>query len=545
MAPVKQLKKAARASKGLFLGLDLSTQALKALVIDGRNRVCGEALVSFDRDLPEFKTRGGVRRSADGLTVTAPTIMWVAAMDLLMERLKSSGIPLGNIVAVSGSGQQHGSVWFRRGAAAILGALDPARTLRAQLQDAFSVKDSPVWMDSSTSRECRLRDKALGGPEAVATLTGSRSYERFTGNQIARIARLHPGQYRLTEHIALVSSFACSLLSGAYAPIDTGDGAGMNLMDIRTLKWSQRALDCTAADLGRRLPPLVEAHRPAGMIAPYYAARYGFSPATVVITFSGDNPNSLAAFGLDRAGAMAISLGTSDTVFGALAQPKPSASEGHIFGNPIAPNCYMALICYKNGSLTRERVRDEWAGGSWPAFNRLLAQTGPGNGGCIGFYFHEPEITPPVLKPGVYLFDATGKRAEHFTPGQHVRAVVEGQFLSMRLHCGNIGLKPTRIIATGGASVNKHILQVMADVFGRQVFTISQQNSAALGAALRARHGYDCLRAGRFVPFKESASGALSPRLQASPRKIYGRIYAAMLARYRRLEHVVSGSRPD
>ena len=238
---------------------------------------------------------------------------------------------------------------------------------------------------------------------------------------------------------------------------------------------------------------------------------------------------------------MAISLGTSDTVFGALARPKPSASEGHIFGNPVAPKCYMALICYKNGSLTRERVRDEWAGGSWPEFNRLLAQTPPGNGGRIGFYFHEPEITPPVMKPGVHLFDPRGKRADNFTPGQHVRAVVEGQFLSMRLHCGNIGLKPGKIIATGGASVNKPILQVMADVFGRQVFTIAQQNSAALGAALRARHGYDCLRAGRFVPFKESASGALSPRLQTSPRTKYHRVYTAMLARYRRLEHAVAG----
>ena len=52
---------------------------------------------------------------------------------------------------------------------------------------------------------------------------------------------------------------------------------------------------------------------------------------------SGDNPCSLAGMRLQRAGNIAISLGTSDTLFGSLAKPKPSASEGHIFANPVKP----------------------------------------------------------------------------------------------------------------------------------------------------------------------------------------------------------------
>ena len=539
---MRQLKKLAPGKRGeLFLGLDLSTQALKAIIIDAAGRTRFEMAVNFDRDLPGFKTTGGVHRHADGLTVTAPALMWVAALDMLFKRLKSQGKCLERIAAISGSGQQHGSVYLRRGTAAVLNALDPEKNLSAQLAKAFSVEDSPVWMDASTAKECRKRDAALGGPQAAARLTGSRSYERFTGNQIAKIAEKFPKKYAATEQIALVSSFLASLLIGSYAPIDTADGSGMNLMNIFTKKWDKRALDCTGGGLAEKLGPLVAAHKPVGRINKYFTARYGFSPATVIIAFSGDNPNSLAALGLDRPGAIAVSLGTSDTIFGALSNPNPSATEGHIFANPIDPKGYMALVCWKNGSLTREFIRDSYARGAWPVFNRLLTKSPPGNGGLLGFYFKEPEITPPVLKPGIHLFDKNNNKAAMFALEQHVRAVLESQFLSMRLHSGNIGLKPKMIIATGGASVNIAVLRIMADVFGRNVYTIEKQNSAALGAALRALHGWKCLRAGKFIPFKAAVTFAEKPELKARPDPTRRGIYTALLPRYRKLENLVAG----
>lgn len=552
---MKQLKKHVPGKRGeLFLGLDLSTQALKAIIIDSAGRVCLATIVNFDRDLPEFKTKGGVHQHANGLTVTSPARMWTAALDLLLEGLRSKKIPLAKIAAISGSGQQHGSVYLRRGTSAILNSLDPEKSLQTQLAKAFSVENSPIWMDSSTAKECRNRDAVLGGPEAVAKLTGSRSYERFTGNQIAKIAEKFPGKYAATEQIALVSSFLASLLIGGYAPIDTSDGSGMNLMNIFTKRWERKALDCTGPGapkpgkggngLSEKLGPLVASHKPIGRISNYFTARYGFSPATVIIAFSGDNPNSLAAFGLDRPGAIAISLGTSDTIFGALSDPKPSATEGHIFCNPINPEGYMALVCWKNGSLTREFIRDSYARGSWPVFNRLLNKTPPGNGGLLGFYFKEPEITPPMLKPGIHLFDPAGNPVRKFAPEQNIRAVLESQFLSMRLHCGNIGLQPKTILATGGASVNRGILKIIADVFGHNVFTIEQQNSAALGAARRALHGWKCLHARHFIPFNEVFDLLKKPEKKAEPNPKNHRLYTALLPRYRRLENIV-GNRSE
>ncbi|MFH1477690.1 MAG: xylulokinase [Verrucomicrobiota bacterium] len=519
----------------LFLGLDFSTQGLKATLIDMAGQVLAEPVVSFDTDLPEFKTEGGVHRHVDALTVTAPPLMWVAALDLLLARMQKQNLPLARVAAISGSGQQHGSVYLRRGARTRLQALDIRRTLRDQFRDMFSINAAPVWMDSSTAGQCRERDTALGGAQAVAKLTGSRSYERFTGNQIAKIYRQDPDAYALTDHIALVSSFTASLLIGDYAPIEPGDGAGMNLMNIRTRRWSPAALRCTAPDLEKRLGPIVPSHKVIGRLSRYFVQRYGFAPQTQVIAFSGDNPNSLAALGLARSGDIAISLGTSDTVFGALAAPKPSAAEGHIFGNPINPHGYMALICYKNGSLTREAVRDEFAQGSWKKFGTALARTPAGNGGRIGFYFKEPEITPTVLKPGIYRF-GPDERPGWWTPEQNVRAVVEGQYLSMRLHANNIGLVPQKIIATGGASVNKSLLQIMADVFGTKVYVSGQPNSASLGAAYRAWHGWHCARARKFVPFQKAVKAALFFTPAAAPDRSRHHIYTAMLPHYARLE---------
>jgi len=523
-------------AQGLFLGLDCSTQALKATVIDPELRVVCEDGVSFDNDLPEFGTQGGVHRHADGLTVTSPPLMWVAALDLLLGRMKGRGRPLADVAAVSGGGQQHGSVWLKSGARTAFRHLVPDTPMRDQLSGVFALDESPVWLDSSTDLQCREREEALGGAQAVAELTGSRAYPRFTGNQIAKVYGSAPSVYDSTERIALVSSFMASLLVGDYAPIDAADGSGMNLMDIRRRVWAPPALACTAPDLDERLGRIVPSYAIVGRLHASQCERFGFSAECAVIAFSGDNPNSLVGLGGPREGEVAISLGTSDTAFGSLAEPRPRADEGHIFVNPMEPDAYMALICYKNGSLTREFVRDEFAGGSWDGFSAALERTRPGNGGMIGFYIREPEITPPIRATGVTRFDAGGTSVSAFPPGADVRAVVEGQMLSMRLHASNIGLTPSSILATGGASTNAAILRIMADVFGVPVCTSDRAGSAALGAAYRALHGRACGKHGAFLPFAEALADASRPEVRTRPDMAAFEAYSAMLPRYTELE---------
>lgn len=529
------------AADNLFLGLDCSTQSLKAVVVDGKLRVIAEAAVGFDTELPEFKTEGGAHRQPDGLTVTCPAIMWVAALERVLQKLKDAGCPLQRIAAVSASGQQHGSVWLKKEARRTLRTLNAKKTLREQLGNAFSMAESPIWMDTSTSRQCAEREQALGGAQAVADLTGSRACERFTGNQIARIFQTRPEVYRDTDRIALVSSFMACLLVGDHASIDAADGSGMNLMNLRTKVWDPAALECTAPDLAAKLGPVMPSHAVFGKIHAWYAARFGVNENCLVVACSGDNPCSLAGLRLERAGDIAISLGTSDTLFGSLAEPRPSATEGHIFANPVAPSDYMAMICIKNGSLTREHIRDQTCGGSWQTFADMLDRTPAGNNGQIGFYIKEPETTPPILKTGILRFGPDDQPVKQFAPEADVRALIEGQFLSMRMHGAHIGLKPAHILATGGASANASIVRVMANVFGVPVSVGEQPNSAALGAAYRAMHGRECAFRGTFVPFKEVMKGAPAFRTAAQPEKKAHAVYSGMIERYGRLERILTG----
>jgi xylulokinase len=520
----------------LFLGFDSSTQGLKVIAIDAECRTAYERAINFDSDLPEFETQGGVHHGDDGLTVTSPPKMWVAALDLLLQQMKDDSFEFARVVAVSGSGQQHGSVYLKRDARAQLQGLRAGSPLRDQLSDLFTVEESPIWMDSSTAEQCRSLEEKLGGAQAVAELTGSRAYERFTGNQIAKISQVQQNAYDATERIALVSSFIASVLSGDYAPIDASDGSGMNLMDVRAKTWSSAALDATAPGLEEKLGDIVASHVVVGKIHQYFCDTWGFAADCDVVAFSGDNPCSLAGLRLQRPGDVAISLGTSDTVFGSLSEPAPSATEGHVFANPVDPEGYMAMVCYKNGSLTREDVRDMFGGGTWKSCAEAVGRTPVGNNGRIAFYVKEPEITPPIMKTGTYRFDEGGTELDAFPPDADPRAVIEGQFLSMRLHGANIGLRPASILATGGASGDMSLIRIMSDVFGVPVYTGESPSSAALGAAYRALHGWKCAQAGSFVPFADVLTSAPSFKLTAKPDPEAHATYSGMLGRYAELE---------
>nr|XP_020481116.1 xylulose kinase isoform X1 [Monopterus albus] len=519
----------------LYLGLDFSTQQLKVAAVDEHLNVCHHDSVHFDSELPEFRTQGGVHIHADGLTVTAPVLMWVKALDLLLYKMKRVGFDFSRVRALSGSGQQHGSVYWRKGASQTLNQLIPDQKLHRLLRDSFSVCDAPVWMDSSSGPQCLHLEAAAGGALRLAELTGSRAYERFTGNQIAKLRQSRPQAYKDTERISLVSSFAASLFLGDYAAIDYSDGSGMNLLDIRTKTWSQILLDATAPGLGRLLGAPLPSTSVLGPISSYFVHRYSFSESCRVVAFTGDNPASLAGMSL-QPGDVAMSLGTSDTVFLWIQQPRP-ALEGHIFCNPVDQDMYMALLCFKNGSLTRERIRNECAEGSWEVFSTALRETPLGNNGSIGFYFDNLEITPSAA--GVHRFDGDDNKVSWLSPQVEVRALVEGQFLSRRVHAERLGyciVPGTRVLATGGASSNHAVLQVLSDVFNAPVYTIDMSDSTCLGAAYRALHG---LGAESGVSFFDVVKNTPEPHLMATPHPAAQQVYDQMLKRYTRLEEIV------
>lgn len=119
--------------------------------------------------------------------------------------------------------------------------------------------------------------------------------------------------------------------------------------------------------------------------------------------------------------------------------------------------------------------------------------------GTIGFHYDNAEITPHVPNSVEAFFDADDAAVDALSPAEEARAVIEARFISMRVHAEFIGLKMDRIYATGGASQNTDITQVISDVFGCDVYTMASPGGAPLGAAYRALHATKCDEAGEYV----------------------------------------------
>ena len=229
-----------------FLGIDSSTQSMTGLVIDcDREAIVAEESVLFDEHFGDrYGVENGVLELGPG-EVHAPPLMWVEALDLLLDRLRSS-CDLASISAVSGCGQQHGTVYLNATAASALAQLDSGETPAQALSGIFSRPTAPVWMDSSTASQCREIEAGVGGRNRLLELTGNAAFERFSGPQIRKFHQTDPEGYETTATVCLVSSFIASLLAGRLVGVDPGDGSGTNLMEIRTRRWSAEAMTATA-----------------------------------------------------------------------------------------------------------------------------------------------------------------------------------------------------------------------------------------------------------------------------------------------------------
>lgn len=185
--------------------------------------------------------------------------------------------------------------------------------------------------------------------------------------------------------------------------------------------------------------------------------------------------------------------------------------------HPTTAGLYMFMLCYKNGSLAREHVRDvlnkhsDAEANSWDLFNKTALEAPPLNQHKgsdpmkIGLYFPRPEIVPNV-PAGEWHYDYIPENHDlHTSPKasseeqaakSDARAIVESQFLSLRLRSsrlvhkqGDLPPQPRRVYLVGGGSVNPAIAQLAGEVLGgaEGVFRLDiGGNACALGSAYKA-----------------------------------------------------------
>ncbi|KAJ2453356.1 hypothetical protein EV183_002311 [Coemansia sp. RSA 2336] len=295
-----------------------------------------------------------------------------------------------------------------------------------------------------------------------------------------------------------------------------------------------------------------------------------------IVAFTGDNPSAFAGFEslFATAGhsAAVISLGTSDTVLFSLSTYPYAATDalkfqhpdGHVLQHPTKPNEYVAMLCYKNGSLARDWVRERSLGASssWDDFSSA-ASIQPMAPNAFGFYYLATEILPHAK--GVFRFEkcpegdivcpsgATYTQVEAFsaTSGNDARAIIESQFMSMcvdyrRKEAGAL----TGVAITGGASRNQAIQQAIADILGVPVFAAGIQTDSgvdkqalampAYGGAIRALNQLDL--AADDSSSKPKADSAVSYVLErmCCPNRNNHAVYAQALADFEFLRDFAS-----
>ena len=572
-----------------YLGLDLSTQSVTCVFLSSspndKNVILHTDSLNFDKDLPSYETTNGMH--IKGSTVTSPVMMWLEGLDRLLKRQDPE--LMSQVIAISGSAQQHGSVYLAPKIQEVFQSLqttnnnndqrkfehveqDSSSPLLSLLpleeiyKDCFTIYDSPIWADSSTTEECLALENSIGGAQEMASLTGSRSYCRFTGVQYLKKATQCPELWQQTKYVGLVSSFLSSLLVSKVVGCDYSDASGMNLMNLRSKEWDHRILEyidninqTTASKDDKETTEtntllqskLASSPIPPwsviGTISTYFHERYNINVDAKVICCSGDNPCSLVGMGLrtcsgpssqsnddDTSSAqnltndgtttktsktdIVVSLGTSDTLLGLTADPQPKLT-GNIMCSPVKDQEYFVMLVYKNGAVAREALRNEFCAGDWDTFSQCLTETSAGNQGKLGCYLKLEEITPPINKTGYFRSNLNSLKSEdddtqmekgtqasgmklkvdehsdfsrntEWTAAEEIRACVEGRFLSMKARSKELGIDVKnigRILATGGASNNRAMMQVLSDIFNAPVFISTTSDSAAVGAALRAK----------------------------------------------------------
>lgn len=190
-----------------------------------------------------------------------------------------------------------------------------------------------------------------------------------------------------------------------------------------------------------------------------------------------------------------------------------------MFNHPTTKGLYMFMLCYCNGALAREKVRDDInkaLGASstdpWETFNKTALSTPPlgkkaaSDPAKLGIYFPIPEIVPNA-RAGTWRYEKStaGTLTEAPVgkgwniPSDDARAILESQALSMRMRSlplltpdpkiNDNKQQPRRVYVVGGASRNHAIAEVIGEVLGgvEGVYRLDVgSNACALGAAYYA-----------------------------------------------------------
>lgn len=442
----------------LFLGIDTSTTATKALLMDASGRVLSVGSTPHPLSTPQ-----PLWSEQD------PSDWWDATAASIRQALAEAGASGDDVASVGLTGQMHGLVLLDREGAVLRPAM--------------------LWNDGRAQAECDTIRQRLGGLAALVAETGNDAFAGFSAPKLLWVRAHQPDVYARIAQVLLPKDYVRYQLTGAYATDRAGAG-GTLLLDLASRDWSTSVLDAldVPADW---LPPTYEGPQTTGAVSAAAAATTGLRAGTPVVGGGGDQAATAVGVGAVRPGVWALSLGTSGVVFAPTDAPH-TAPEGRAHAFPHAvPGVWhlMGVMLSAAGSL--RWYRDTFA----PAhdYDALLAEAAgvsPGADGLTFLPYLSGERTPHAnpLAQGGFL----GLTLRHGR-GHATRAVLEGVAFGLR---DNLELlrqsgvaAPDDVRVAGGGAVSPLWRQILADALGVPLSPVQTPEAAAFGTALLAGVG--------------------------------------------------------
>src|SRR5262245_17675687 len=300
----------------MYLGLDLGTSGVKALLIDGVQWIVGSATADLD-----------VSRPRPGWSEQDPA-SWIRAAEEAVAALKAAyPHQLAAVRGIGLSGQMHG--------ATLLDAGD--QVLRPCI----------LWNDTRSFVEAA----GLDADPRFRAITGNIVFPGFTAPKLAWVKNAEPDIFARVRRVLLPKDYLRLWLTGEHIS-EMSDSAGTAWLDVAHRRWSRKLLAVTDLDESH-MPKLVEGTAPAGTLRADLGGGWGMRPGVTVAGGAGDNAASACGMGTVRPGAAFISLGTSGVLFAANGSYLPNPESAvHTFCHALPGSWHqMGVILSATDSL--------------------------------------------------------------------------------------------------------------------------------------------------------------------------------------------------
>ncbi|MEP6730316.1 MAG: xylulokinase [bacterium] len=492
----------------LFLGLDVGTSGVKAILVSPSGDVAATATTPLTMQTPR-----------PGWAEQDPTAWWDASLASIhaVRRAKPDAI----IAAIGISGQMHSSVFLDASGDVIRPAL--------------------LWCDGRTTEECAEITQRVGGEDRLREHACNPALEGFTLPKVLWLRKHEPDAYARLATVLLPKDYIRYRLTGVLAT-DPSDASATLMYDTAHLRWSDEILEAVGVS-SSIVPNVGGSSEILGRVTADAAAATTLSSGTPVVGGGADNACGAAGVGAVAPGEMVSSWGTSGTVLAPMYEPRVDPGlRAHTFCHVVPGAWYMMGVVLSAGGAF-SWYRDQFAReltDARDADKRLddeAASVRAGAGGVTFLPYLQGERTPyrDAAARGAFLGLSLAHTRAHTT-----RAVLEGVCFALRdslTILQDLGLSPSQVLLTGGGAKSAFIRRLQSEVFGLPVSTVNREEGPAYGAALLAAVG-----AGAFPDVASAASATLTRGAPQHPGDGSHEEYAEPYARFR---NAVRAARPD